>query len=304
MKLSLINENISKKDFFDFYALLHAATDGNHPKEKEISQRLKFLVDTIYNDHLDQLSSIILSRISDTDFEPTVELLNKYGITWDEDWNFIGMDKLSVRDRLNIIPQIIKQQPYFGFTGDTWYKLADDITNIGTASSFRDKILAIDRIYNLLHHGGLITDYMDERNWIEDALNFRDNANPNQILGQSSSDIRSLIGPSSYHGESRTVVSDIDKLHTAFRRVIRNKNGIIVKKEDNILSITDKSKNGTVRIEDVGNKFNISNDKNNVDIPKPVRSYHNLADDLILQASKSDQPMRIGIGISNIKSEY
>jgi hypothetical protein len=340
MKLSLINENISKKDFFDFYALLHAYNDGSHPAAREISQRLKHLVNEIYLDHINQLSIIVFSRCTDLGNEDTVALLKSHGITFGDDYEIYGIEDLDTQDRAKIMSWMIKNQPHHGFTGDTWYDLAQSVINLSNVNGLSNRILAIDKMYGLMHHGGLITDYMDESKWIEDALNTRDNANPNQILGQSSRDVRSLIGPSSYHGESRSSVDDIDKLYTAFRRVTKNKKGIIVTKESNdTLRIDgqftrDKIKNwnvpvpswggvisdtgyfeydgfekgdmqsGRVWVEDTGKTFNIVNDINNVHVLKPIRSYHSLADDVLFQVAKPGKTLSIGMSIGGIKKKY
>lgn len=245
MKLSIITEDIAQKEFYDFYALLHAATDGHHPNQDEIKQRLDFISEVMVNDLLRQLGNIILGRILNSDDKNTKTMMDKANLQYDDKGYSLpghGVDDIDNKTKCVMMAHIIKNQKHFGFTGETWYDLARTYIELcgEQKSSLKSRILLIDKIYNLLHHGGMITDYMEEHRWLEDALNTRDSANPRQILNLASRGIRSLIGSSTYIGQPAHNVSDIDKLYTSFRRYIIDKDGIEVLKNGENLEVTGR----------------------------------------------------------------
>jgi len=55
MKISVISENITRQEFFDFYSLEYAYANHQDP---EIEKNLDYLAGYILQDHLEQFSSI------------------------------------------------------------------------------------------------------------------------------------------------------------------------------------------------------------------------------------------------------
>lgn len=237
MKLNLILENIARRDFFDFYSLEYAYYSKN--KDPEIGKNLKFMSGHILNDHLEQFANILLHRLPDMEDEEIKEIMFGYGITMDYDaYELLGVDKLSFQEKVSIIRKLVGIGRHHGFTGNTWFNLGRTFLElINTGSSIESRVLAIDKLYNLLHHGGMIVDYMDESDWLEDALHIRDNANPAQLFSLSSPRVRALIGRSSYTGMEYKPVDDIRKIYTALRRISKNRPGIDIYISDNKLII-------------------------------------------------------------------
>jgi hypothetical protein len=193
----------------------------------------------ILKDHLLQISNILFNRLIDMSHQPSAQLMGAYGIIVDQATHQVKVpDELSINDRAGIISKIVGFNHHHGFTGSTWNGLGAEFVKLcRTPDNLNQRILAIDKIYNLLHHGGQLTDYMDESDWIEDALNFRDNANPAQIFSQASPDVRAIIGRGSYVGQDRGNVGDLQKLFTACRRASVDKPGIECTLESGILKL-------------------------------------------------------------------
>ncbi len=323
MRLRTIVEDISRNDFFDFYTLLYAYQERNSPNHKQIEAELKFIVAYIVKDHLNQLGNMLLNRVPDTEHEESMAVFHQYGLEIDEETSeTIGMEKLSVQDKAAILAKILSFNHEHGFTGKTWFGLAKTfIELVRVPADLNSQILVVDKIYNLLHHGGQITDYMDESNWIEDALNYRDNANPAQIFAKASSRVRALIGRASYTGMDSTPVADIPKIYTALRRAANKRSGVNIEHDgNNKITITVQFRDlfsnqngekfrmpmpafggvipqrfaerpdlfemgelhiGQISIEDRGNVLMVTGGGAEVPIPKPVNRQLHLAQDLI-----------------------
>ena len=304
MKLRTITENIEKKDFYDFYALLYA--HQNDPNDKEIAQYLQSVTNHIFEDHMNQFANIIINRLCDSEEPKTREMLEKHGIRIDDnDYSYHGYKELPLDQKYAIISYTVALNHKFDYTGETWINLGKTFLKLyNTGPSLKSRILTIDKIYNLLHHGGPITDYMDE-NWIEDALNTRDNANPAQIFAQASSQVRAIVGRSSYHGQDRRPVSDIDKLYTAFRRKLDTQtewnhefdvmsgsmtpsftsSDVKIQKSGNSLIISS-TKYQPINITDAGDYFKISQGKQSHNIYKPIDRPNQFVRDIIGYLSK------------------
>lgn len=292
MRLSNIylSEGINKTDFYDFYALLNAYY--NNKNDLEIKKHLNLIADIIYDDHMMQLGRIILNRISDPDHKETAKILNNYGVSFNEDFDLVGAHKLSISDLISIISRLITFDHHFDITGKTWLKLSNVFVNIGSSvKTLHDKILAIDKIYGLLHHGGMITDYMDEK-WLEDALNTRDSATSAQIFANASSNVRSIIGRASYAGQMQTPVDDFDKVHTALLRVAKTDLGQFVKdvsidKKSNKIVVSlkivkdAKELSGLVIVDNYDDKLVIRSKYGMASVFKPINYQHKLAMDII-----------------------
>lgn len=261
----VICEDISKTDFFDFYALLYVYQDRNHPEHEQVTRELKFLTDLIFKDHINQLFAIVISRITDYEHTDMINIMSDYGIRFNEDvrtaieqgtkipssdnwWH--GLERLSLDDKVSLLSELSSLRHNYGTTDETWnVELSNsliDIANYG--SSLNSQIAAIDKMYNLLHHGGFIIDYMDEVKWLEDALHYRDNANPAQILSQASSRIRALIGRSSYYDMDRSQVDDLKILSTAVRRYCQQSYfGVDIRYHDDDMYISTDRVNQSVK---------------------------------------------------------
>lgn len=345
MKLSIIAEDISRNDFFDFYSLLYAYQERNGQDHNQIASELRFIVNYITKDHLNQFANMLLNRVPDLDHEETTELLAQYGVGVDEEtYQTTGLDKLDLRQKADLLRQVLAFDQKHGFTGDTWFGLTRTFLELVRAPKDLDsQILVADKIYNLLHHGGQITDYMDEKDWMEDALNYRDNANPAQIFAKASPRVRSLIGRASYSGMDRTPVGDIPKIHTALRRVGRP--GVEVKVNGNRIDVDVAFRDilanhegewfkfpnpawggklpqsaserpelfqlgdwhkGQISIEDRGDSLVVSGGGTELPIPKPVNRQYGLAQDLVSAAASlaSGGKLTRGSSISSIKDNY
>lgn len=240
MRLKTIIEDITKREFFDFYALLYA--HQNDRNDEIVTRHLSFLTGQILNDHLNQIAQILFNRLIDPDHQETAEILDTYNIISDDDgMQTILPDSLSLSDKADIIKRVVPFNHHHGFTGSTWVNLGREFVSLcNTAPGLNSQVSAIDRLYNMMHHGGLLADYMDERRWLEDALNYRDNANPAQIFRQASPEVRAIVGRSSYSGQNHKNVSDIDKLFTACRRIENRYPGMTTQVDKDILEIAIK----------------------------------------------------------------
>jgi hypothetical protein len=307
MKLSLINEDIKKTDFYDLYSLIYAYQSDM--SNTSVKQHLESLVNHILSDHLYQFGNILLDRLIDEHNNEIKQLMDQYDI---HEHNYVLTHNLSLDDMCDLIPKLIAINHRFNFTGDTWFSLASKFIELyrSLSKGLTTKIYTIDKLYNLFHHSGHIIDYMDEYNWLENALNTRDNASPSQLFNLSSSGVRSLIGRSSYHGQYDKPVSEIDKLYTSLRRQIHD--GINVKKVNDtlILSVifntvlykgditplivwdgkTNKLQkhmilgdkiSGTIFIKESNDTIIITNNNQTIDIAKPISKQFKLVTDLI-----------------------
>jgi hypothetical protein len=243
MRLWILSENIRQRDFFDLYALIYGYQDPQQDptRKQEISQRLKEQIDYIYNDHMQQLSSIIISRLMPDDNAPPIfrEICFKHGIDIDR-YDEMMMNgeyepvNLSPEAARSFISDIVKASDdiqekfsyqYFTAGDGAWAKLARQYLKLSQAgTSIEGRIIAIDSIYGLLHHGGMILDYFDESKWLENALNIRANAGAAGLLQYASSDVKNLVGHAGY-GMAEPRVSPLKKLHTALDRYFRRDAG-------------------------------------------------------------------------------
>ncbi len=240
MKLRLIAENIDKREFFDFYALLHAHQEKTNPNHAEIEQRLKFIAGHILQDHLTQLGRMLMNRLVDPKHEETKAILGAHPqLQYDPQAHRLrGVESLSVPEMAGVIAQVAALKHEHGFTGKTWRGLGQTFVELaGTPPGLKSQIMAVDKLYNLLHHGGQITDYMDESDWLEDALNHRDNANPAQISAMASANVRALVGRSAFIGMKRAPVNDLEKLNTALHRLSDRRAGVKTHLEDGAMRI-------------------------------------------------------------------
>lgn len=346
MRLRIIAEDITRSDFFDFYALLYAYQDRSHYNHDQIAAELRFVVDYITKDHLNQFADMLLNRVPDPDHEETAAAMAQYGVSGDEEtYLSVGMEKLSLQEKAQLLRQVLSFDHEHGFTGQTWFGLARTFLELVRAPQGLDsQILVVDKIYNLLHHGGQITDYMDENDWIEDALNYRDNANPAQIFAKASSRVRSVIGRASYSGMDRSPVGDIPKIYTALRRVAGRREGIEIQAGDRRIDITVRFRDifanyegnktrmgpawggkmsdqlagrpdlfelgdwhtGQISIEDRGDVLVVMGGGIEIPVPKPVNRQFNLAHDLVdaAQGIGSGSKLGRGAGIGRIKDSY
>lgn len=334
MKLSIISENISRQDFFDFYALEYA--QSMYADNKEINRNLEYLANHIIQDHLDQFGTILVDRLPNFDNETIIAFLEKYGISLDENYSMVGIDKLSLQQKIEIISKLVAINDHFGFTDGTWFDIGKKFLDfVRTGKSTQAKILTIDKMYNMLHHSGILTDYMEENGWLEDALHIRDTANPAQIFALASPRVRSLIGRATYHGMANNAVSDIQKIYSAFRRIMKDNNDISLDVKDDRITLTvnfvvieihgmkfnvtpstapDAKEyiadgirmKGVLSIRDEGDRFEITSPNDVVYVPKPINRQYHLASDMINAAmsTATGQDLRVGIGISNIKKKY
>lgn len=211
-----INEEISQKDFFDFYALVNAFDEPHFPVQdpkvrEEIEIHLKDIANYIYNDHMKQLASYIIDKFGDRrkkyvrnilkyegdTIAAAAEIIKYYFRTRDPN-EYASMPTNTTPDMLDILPK-------------QYLKLVQ-------AQTLREKILAIDKIHNMRHMGGRVSDYFEEP-WLKDALNIRVSAQMPEILNRASGTVRELLTSAQYGIIGKTQVSEAEKLVTA---IIRN----------------------------------------------------------------------------------
>lgn len=344
MKLRLITEDIARSEFFDFYALQYAYTTLNDIDKPEIRRALEYVTNHIFNDHIDQLSLIALNRIADFEHPETAEILARNGIDI-IDYAYIGIDDIPAQQRIRMLEEILPFGHIFRFTGKTWFQLGRDIIKLAhTPPNLSARILAIDKIYNLLHHGGQLSDYMDESNWLEDALNIRDNANPPYLLSQTSRWVRELIGSALRHTGTASQITELQKLHTALRRAA--KDGVSIKFTGDKLLVSvrvtaidpldyesgmtrsyawgdeltewqrlmidsgryklGKQHTATMEIRETANKLILTAGGSTEELPKPINRQYHLATDIMLATARVafGEPIGRGLGVSNIKHSY
>ena len=243
----VLGENISKTDFFDLYSLISAHNEPNHnmgDKEhnKEIERRLAYELQYVFSDQMDQLFAIICERMMESDESdweeeeqiesPVIPLFKKWSIPL----GVSASDGMPTVDRSNLGDISYEQRARFlkelvqfrqeedvagGFTSNNgvWAGLAAKYEQLAAAGkSIGSMILAVDRIYGLCHHGGMLSDYFDERDWLEDALHTRSAGDPSQFLRYTSSDVRNLVG-SAIHGTKPPEVTPLEKLRVSLTKV-------------------------------------------------------------------------------------
>lgn len=244
---TILLESINKTDFFDFYALEYAANSQYQPDpetQKEIYKRLKETTEYIYNDLIRQYAKILIERFADTYVKGRERLYTVYGLAIEKDTktdkiSVKGLDNLSISQQTELIKKVLKTRKLASsFTTATWKNLALKFLEVSNAQSLRDKILTIDRVYGFAHHGGLLTDYMDEKSWIDDALNFRARATIDQILSNASYGIKELIG---HYGTVAKPITYLELLRVAIDRLVELENYDIecVEKDDKLIILAN-----------------------------------------------------------------
>lgn len=229
MRLRKLYEEISKTDFFDLYTLLYFSTDEKYRNNHEVQRLTEFYVNYVWKDLTDQLTNRVVERFGDVgeDFgvpdvnwlqykdQDTLKLM--YG-QWAK-----NIAELPQATKLKYLKHLVDNKiSGGGFAGETWRSIAAECLRSSTASNHKQRVLAVDRLMGLLHHGGQITDHLDERKWLAQALNYRDNANPLQLAKYASSQVRQLIGRSAFIGMGQEPVSPLRMLATAIRRASVN----------------------------------------------------------------------------------
>jgi hypothetical protein len=279
MRLRTITEDITKREFFDFYALEQAY--NRYPDNKVIKQYLEFYADVILKDHLGQFVDVLVDRLTDVNQPDVVRWMKQLGLGFGDRTNryqMTGIDKLSIGQKIGYIRSITglnstsPSKPVFlgghWFTGGVWNQFGKDFLNVYDSAQRRlplkSKILAIDKLYNMVHHSGQVTDHMDEVQWIEDALNIRDNATPAQIFALASSNVRAAISRNEYSVGKEPEVSDIRKLYTALRRYAKSFSGITFGYSNDKITIQAELPNrgfATITVRDDGDRFVVNTNR-------------------------------------------
>ena len=209
--------NFTRSDFFDFYALEYAGLlSTDYGKE---------LVDKIHNDLFVQLAAVAVNRINEdydrqtkqywefNDPEADAEYYTPTPAVPTYRWFVVDHWKLDYLDHrdpkrnymdlffktskaviLDLIRAALKEAPVGYFTGKTWRGILSELENIGKNSyTANQKILSIDRMFNMTHHSGSVIDFLKQNPWLKQALDYRQQANERQILTKSSSFVKDLI---------------------------------------------------------------------------------------------------------------
>lgn len=213
MKLSKINETItegfSRSDFFNMYLLLYASTEPQNRDDEDIQRLSKFYVDYILNDLIRQLTNICAERY----FNRSGDFLKRqnYGEYEESSLDQLRSDPLGSKKKIAYFLQSVRDEA----TGGVWKYICTELLNAVNAFSHRDKVVAVDRLMNMLHHGGEIIDYLDEYSWLSQALDYRDNASPAQLARFASGQVRDVVGAV---GGERGNIDPLRLLSTAIRR--------------------------------------------------------------------------------------
>lgn len=243
MRLRTIAENIKRSEFFDFYALVYVyqeldrLTGSDVDYRREVRQNLHFLAKYIFNDHMDQLATIISNRWMNEgrkgndlyhDNPGNLDIYRKYGIRLEVDDDFGVHDfvddndvhKLSVGQQAKLIGELIATG-HHGFTGNRWEDLGRKFIELAKTNveNLNGLILTIDKIYGLMHHGGSILDYFDEHAWLEKALHSRALTSPKNLLYNASSQIRELLTSANIGIPRQERISLPQEIGVALRRV-------------------------------------------------------------------------------------
>lgn len=209
MKISdiLIKEGFSRSDFFDMYLLLYASTEPHNKDDQDIQRLARFYVDYVLNDLIKQLTNICISRLGFTARGLLSDRLYHKGVSQDE----IATSK---KDIIHFLKNVVNTRSYEA-TDRVWQYIYAELLNAVDVTTYREKIIAVDRLMNMLHHGGEIIDYLDQSDWLSHALNYRDNASPAQLARFASGKIREVVGTI---GGERGDVNPLKLLSTAIRR--------------------------------------------------------------------------------------
>lgn len=235
MKLRTIIENIDKTDFFDFYALVYVHQSLNNsivdPEYKEeVRKELLYIARYIYEDHMNQLSLILLNRwLSENNQQEYEDAGVRIG---EEDFgtgfyiptiNDKDVLRLSFKDRAKLLERVVSYG-HHGFTGETWEGLANKYVQLADTNpkNLSQLILAIDRIYGLVHHGGAITDYFDEHAWLESALNMKAISSPQNMIMRASNRVRELLTSAGVGVPALEDVTLAQELEIALNRLERS----------------------------------------------------------------------------------
>jgi len=234
MRLSILSENIRPRDFFDLYSLIYARQDINQDpgRKAEIDRRLTEVVNFIFTDHMNQLKRIIVNRLipDEVGDKQVMGIYKRNGATFvSDEYDQPKVSNLDQIDVNNLLSDLIRYGQevggaisYFTSSNGRWMNLAKAYIELThTPPSLNSRIMAIDKMYSMLHHNGAVTDYFDERRWIEDALNIRANAGPAGLLQRASDDVKQLAGHASY-GMAERAVPNLQKLLTTFERMARS----------------------------------------------------------------------------------
>lgn len=214
---STLQEAFSRTDFFDLYTLLYASKDERYRSDHNIQRLTRFYVDYIWNDLIIQLTNICTLRFQDSGPQFGVPDVNDGDYNGAEEERKIRAIPLSIK--LKFLDHIVTNQisgKYFA--GETWRGLCAEVLRASKAISHQQKVIAVDRLMNLLHHGGQITDYLDGGRWLPEVLNYRDNASFLQLARHASGEVKKAIGTSSFIGADRADVPILKMLETAIRR--------------------------------------------------------------------------------------
>lgn len=318
-------EAIDKRQFFDIHAMIVAYQEskvGLRGRSEELENRLKFELEQVLDDHLDQLFCIVAERfivtrtVSGGD-KSNVKYYKEAGISLKTISGMPFIDKsnlssISQQERFKLLNHLINGPDLSGnFAGSTWKSLASLYIKLASRGKSLDSmILTLDMFYGACHHGGMISDYMDEGpsgngrmepdhklGWIERAIHDRSYMDLKRLAGQASSDIRKIIGGSSF-GKGGT---DIERLRVALDRSSTAYNyGIQTAADGNNITI-NKSGRKLAEISIVDNEVILkAKGKPETLISHENYSPRQLADEILSKIVKRPEPTMSKL---NIKAE-
>ena len=217
----LLGEALSKTDLASFYAIEYAGVGG---------PVAEYHVGLVWEDLMIQLGKMVLGRIIpdepgawrdpvgpptgerdeegrdnvDRLYDEKMDQAMEHWLSWHAEWRMaVPRSGLSLQELAAAIEHFVEwptesgrgDYQYFTAGDGVWRGLADTFRSMLPHSSLKSRILDVDRIMGLAHHGGGITDYMDEHKWIVPFLDWRKKASPREIWAASSDAVKDAIDP-------------------------------------------------------------------------------------------------------------
>jgi hypothetical protein len=244
-----LSEGITRQDFFDLYSLVAAYQEptlkyGNEEHSEEIRRRLAYELSYVYRDLMDQLFAIICDRLAEgpqangDDGTSNISLFQQWRIPLNppDQWRSglvllptvdrEGTKQVSYERRASFLKELVSHRQQYGTnvsfttTDGVWAALASKYGQLINSGRDIDSLIrVVDWIFGLLHHGGRLTDYFDEKSWLEDALNIRSVGDPAQFLRYASSDVQQLLRTAA-HASHTQEVSELERLGVSLNKTM------------------------------------------------------------------------------------
>ena len=253
----VLSEAVDKRDFFDTQVLI-ALYGDNTVDKTEVASLLRFYLDELLTSYINDFYKVLIVRFLSTGWvdddgvrhEDNLDLYESLGYLKgytgnEEDWhdgyinvgseeeldefyNVASIVGTPFGDRVRVLNHISKSNMVNNQAGETWFgfiPVLDKMLRSLLGGDLSRKILVLDKFYGLTHHGGMISDYLEDK-YLEYALHDRSFSSVRQMLPYCSSEVRRLARSSTI-GSGNTAVDPLERVYTGFLRAnskIRNSN--------------------------------------------------------------------------------